>query len=704
MKKIIKSKKILIIMFTLMIFLMGFGSTKISAAMEFANDDFDIHTVNVIMTKEASREFRNYQPRDFVEIGVVAVKDLTSHTVDYVRDEVVSRRRRGVSRSEEDLTMLVNIEGFQRILTLILANPSRESVFAAIDILRQREDVYDAEPNRFITFSSTPQYTNQWNPAMVHQLGFEGLESFQTNVSEVIVGVIDTGIDSSHPDLTNRMHSGTETLHRSFVEMQDVPVINPEDVWRAGEIGHGTQVAGIIVAMNPKVRLVCLRVYEGTNQVIGAVVRAINFAASRGIPILNFSADGYGRCPAIRAAVEHYTGLFVTAAGNSGESIDNQEHMSSGSVLRVGALDNNGRRSIWNTNRTSSNHGNHVHIWAPGGATMNQNSTNIRTTAPSAAGNFRFFWGTSAAAPFVAGTASLMLAQSRLSAEDLRRTILNNTETTTITIPIWNNNGTAVLRYENRTVRRLNPLSAVSSVFFPTNDLDANSISINRSNNSTVGTVIIPSRINGRTVTTIGQSAFNGSNIRELRIPTSIRTIGSFAFANTSNLRTIHNMTTSPQPINNETFSGINRLNVRLYIPQGSRQNFINAGWGNFNIIEVRAIQGNLNLETNTPTTYTLDSRILGTNISWAVQGNVSINPQPNLRAISITANNATTITLVVTVDGVSFTQTINVTARPVCGCNPNPNIIQRCCCADRWEPCPILNPWRPWNEESCCQ
>jgi len=81
--------------------------------------------------------------------------------------------------------------------------------------------------------------------------------------------------------------------------------------------------------------------------------------------------------------------------------------------------------------------------------------------------------------------------------------------------------------------------------------------------------------------------AFNGNSfMQHVTIPACIASIGNYAFIGAWGLRTIRNYSTTPQRINSTTFARLNRSNIRLVVPQGSTQAYINAGWTGFNIVE----------------------------------------------------------------------------------------------------------------------
>ncbi|MCL2445892.1 MAG: DNRLRE domain-containing protein [Oscillospiraceae bacterium] len=99
-------------------------------------------------------------------------------------------------------------------------------------------------------------------------------------------------------------------------------------------------------------------------------------------------------------------------------------------------------------------------------------------------------------------------------------------------------------------------------------------------------TVVIPPGTNR-----ILDSAFHGNtSLQTIHIPASVNEIGDFAFIGATGLRTIHNASTIPQQINDTTFAGVNRANVSVFIPTGTTQAYIAAGWGRFRLVESGAL------------------------------------------------------------------------------------------------------------------
>ena len=285
------------------------------------------------------------------------------------------------------------------------AEPAAQSVGEermneVLEMLRNNPNVVYAEPNYYLyaleTTPNDPRFAEQWALNNVGQSGgtvdadIDATEAWdiQTGQKEVVVGIIDTGIDYNHPDLQANMWK------------------NPG--------AHGTHVAGIIGAVgnnqrgisgaNWSVSLVGLKFLTGNGSgTTTDAIAAILYAVDMNIPILNNSWGGGGFSQALADAVtaaEQAGILFVAAAGNENNNNDNNPNYPSNyeneNVLAVASSDRRDKRSGF------SNYGfNTVDIAAPG--------SDILSTTPG--NNYQVFSGTSMATPYAAGVAALIKAQ-----------------------------------------------------------------------------------------------------------------------------------------------------------------------------------------------------------------------------------------------------------------------------------------------------
>jgi hypothetical protein len=225
------------------------------------------------------------------------------------------------------------------------------------------------------------------------------------DASGLIVAVLDTGVDASHPDLVGRVLPGWDSM-------------NPEGDGRFDPNGHGTHVAGILGASSgngegisgvaPGVAILPVRVLDATgNGDDDELALGIIWAVDNGADILNLSIGGAIPSTLLEGAIDYALSngvLVVVAAGNDGATGNIPSYPAAyRQVLAVGSTDSSDRRSIF------SNTGEYLDIAAPGSW--------IVSTWPG--GRYQTSSGTSMAAPFVAGAAALLQARTGLRGNDL---------------------------------------------------------------------------------------------------------------------------------------------------------------------------------------------------------------------------------------------------------------------------------------------
>lgn len=248
------------------------------------------------------------------------------------------------------------------------------------------------------------------------------------NKEEVIVAIIDTGIDINHFDLrdsiwTNKKEipfNGIDDDHNGYID--DVHGYNfyndNSNVYvDAVEDAHGTHSAGTIIAAhnnngikgiaydkNNKVKVMPLKVLGKYNKgSISSLCKAIEYAYNNGARICNISLGSYSADVDLEQCIKkHQDMLFVVAAGNGknyvGYNIDSTPiypaSYSLQNVITVTNLSFDGNRY------ESANYGNIVDLFAPG--------TYILSTLPN--NKFGFYTGTSMSTPFVSAVAAMIMS------------------------------------------------------------------------------------------------------------------------------------------------------------------------------------------------------------------------------------------------------------------------------------------------------
>ncbi len=212
-----------------------------------------------------------------------------------------------------------------RIFLLTLKEHSKANVLEAIKKLEQRADIYCADANHIShliadeedAFTSentittvgtngiitvTDDKKDQWG---LKKISITGAWQVTTGSSNVLVGVIDTGIYADHPDLINRID---RNISKSFLGIHFAEDEHGlKDVYGKYGDGHGTKVAGIIGAQADNkigtagvcknVTLVSLRKYynapdynNNKDENDGAgLVKILEYAKEKNIKIINYS-------------------------------------------------------------------------------------------------------------------------------------------------------------------------------------------------------------------------------------------------------------------------------------------------------------------------------------------------------------------------------------------------------------------------------
>jgi putative cell wall-binding protein len=326
----------------------------------------------------------------------------------------------------------------------------RMSVEEAVEAYSADPDVLHAQPNyeyRPAVIPNDEYFSVQWG---LHNTGHYGTADadidapeawdLETGSANVVVAVIDTGVDYTHPDLADNMWVNPAEVPGNGIDDDSngyVDDVHGVDAYRddgnpMDTHGHGTHVAGIVGAsgynsigisgVNWDVSVMALRVADDAGIMWGStIIEAIDYAREQGVTVINCSWGGEGTDAMLYNAMANTPGiLYVCAAGNDGTDLDGPEDFYPAgwdlpNILTVGWSDQSDRPSAL------SNHGvTSVDVFAPG--------QTIFSTVPwtgSPATSYDYMSGTSMAAPHVAGIAALMLADDpSMSVTLLKRAIM----------------------------------------------------------------------------------------------------------------------------------------------------------------------------------------------------------------------------------------------------------------------------------------
>jgi subtilisin family serine protease len=201
--------------------------------------------------------------------------------------------------------------------------------------------------------------------AMSHNRGIDlGITNLRNSFSGkgIVVAVIDTGIDISHPDLANQIWVNRDEVPDNGIDDDHNGFIDDSNGWNffannndlSDQVGHGTAIAGIIAAekngvgvegVAPEAKIMPLKVSE-TNKGISFsdVANAIVYAVNQGADVINISITGmFGPDDLLVAAnyAQREGVIIVAAAGNDGGNMIMPGSIDS--VVGVGAIRSDGQ-------------------------------------------------------------------------------------------------------------------------------------------------------------------------------------------------------------------------------------------------------------------------------------------------------------------------------------------------------------------------
>jgi type VII secretion-associated serine protease mycosin len=280
-----------------------------------------------------------------------------------------------------------------------------------------------AEPDRRMSMRTTvndPGRTSQWG---LDAMRVPAAWTVTRGDSRVVVAVLDTGVDLSHPDLRTRLVEG-----KSFVAGRSGP---------SDDSGHGTHVAGTIVAeanngvgvagVAPACRVMPVKVLDAEGGGHTAdIVAGLVWAADHGARIINLSLGGSGGGQALGEAIRYAQAkgcLIVAAMGNEGAQQQEYPAAMPG-VLAVGSIDREGNRSSF------SNFGSWIAVTAPGSGILSTTPTyDVTMSRQDGLGRgYGSLSGTSMATPHAAGLAALLASlHPDWNARTLHKQLLSGT-------------------------------------------------------------------------------------------------------------------------------------------------------------------------------------------------------------------------------------------------------------------------------------
>lgn len=248
-----------------------------------------------------------------------------------------------------------------------------------------------------------PVYVNEWH---LSKIGASTAWDIAQGAS-ITIAILDSGIDSSHPDLSANILTGWN-FYNNNADTTDVT-------------SHGTSVAGVAAAMTNnnigvagvagQSKIMPLRIADSNGYgYYSMIAEGLIYAADRGVRVANVSYLNVQSSSSVQNAAQYMKnkgGLVVVSAGNT---YNYENFATTNTMISVSATDKNDVKTNF------SSYGNFVALSAPGDG--------IYTTHWG--GNYWSVSGTSFSSPIVAGAiAQMMSANSRLSSTEIENLLFS---------------------------------------------------------------------------------------------------------------------------------------------------------------------------------------------------------------------------------------------------------------------------------------
>ena len=361
-------------------------------------------------------------PEEESRISTFSVNDISSNTLDKesaedmgfevdIDDDTVTlskpyQTQRLIVKSKYDIDPLDSVavvEGYNDLHIVQFDN--EESAKAAQEYYKNQNRIEYAEPDLVV---SAAEYDEVETTAADDDMGINygnhlswGSEAIGVDdyidylpsvdeLPEIVVGILDSGIDYDHEFLKNRVIRSNYNISSSGNENDE-----------KDDDGHGSHVAGIVVdnsTSNVKVKGYKVLDSEGYGT-ISKVALALEYAITDGVNVINMSLGVKGESKEMEEAVNSATdaGIVVSvSAGNRGAEAAKNTPAGIENCITVSAIDKYDEKPIW------ANWGNMVDIVAPGVSIYSTYMDN----------GYETLSGTSMSCPFVVAASALLLSKN----------------------------------------------------------------------------------------------------------------------------------------------------------------------------------------------------------------------------------------------------------------------------------------------------
>lgn len=262
----------------------------------------------------------------------------------------------------------------------------------------------------------------------------------ETGSSDVIVGILDSGVKTDHPELEGRIWENTKESNNG-IDDDGNGYVDDLYGWNFAyetsnvkdDGGHGTNIAGTIGAntnnsigyagVNQKCKLMVCKNLDSEN--LGDYSwwsSSLYYAANNGAKVINMSEGGYDFSKTLKTAIDfaYNSGAIIFASMMNKNNNESYYPASFENVMAIGATDTDDSRCRQFTWGGGSNWGKHIAVVAPGNRIYGLDYHNSN--------DYSVYWsGTSQATAYCSALASLLLSQNPNRTNRELYTIITNT-------------------------------------------------------------------------------------------------------------------------------------------------------------------------------------------------------------------------------------------------------------------------------------
>ena len=336
------------------------------------------------------------------------------------KNSILTKAGNGRLKSAQVTKEFKHIKGLS-----VVKLPSSVSVKEALSILNGTSGILYAEPDYKVKLLSQTQSLPN-DPLFSELWGMQIIDApeawdIRTDASNIIVALLDTGSDYTHPDLAANMWvnqaefngaPGVDDDNNGYVDDVYGYDFADNDPDPFDYHGHGTHTAGTIGAIGNNglgvtgvcwnVKIMALKVFPNYNDTtfISNVIKAMEYARDKGARVLSNSWGGGMYSQALKDEIDtagNANQLFVAAAGNNSGNNDTDPHYPSSydsqNIIAVLATDRYENMSYFSNYGPTS-----VDIGAPGSEIL----------SCWLGGDYQYLSGTSMSTPHVSGAAALV--------------------------------------------------------------------------------------------------------------------------------------------------------------------------------------------------------------------------------------------------------------------------------------------------------